>query len=186
MMKCPNCTNDNPDGERFCKKCEKPLRPFEKMLWDEIQQMYKGNKERLGTALKIAVSLTGFTLLLTGFVNAMDFEFDPSSGDWILMIGGLALPAALWVYWRGKDSEVSQTKPVQSLGVKNQLEAFYFAIVLSTSIAGITFITNGLIEADVIHKGSGAGLALAGTGILWLAFGTYIGLKYLRPMLKKS
>jgi len=188
-MKCPNCGNENPDGERFCKKCETPVHPFERMLWDEIQQMYAANNERLGIALKIAVSLTGFTLLLTGLANATDFEFHPSSGDWVLMIGGLALPIGLWFYWRRKKNEANETKPTpmepgQSLDTKGRLTAFYFTIVLSTSIAGITFITNGLIEADIIHKGLGAGVALAGTGILWLILGTFVGLKYLRPMLK--
>jgi len=97
-MKCGKCGTENADSERFCRDCEAPLHPFEKMLWDEIQAMYKNNKDRLGHASMFTAILTGSVLVITGLADVAESTPIPAK-DWVLVIGGMLIPAALYVRW---------------------------------------------------------------------------------------
>ena len=106
-MKCPCCETDNLPETANCKKCGRPLnlKAEETALWQienvngQIRQMYRGTIERFGAALKIATALTGVTPFLTGLSNAVVVEFHPSSGEWVLMIGGFTIGVSLFIYW---------------------------------------------------------------------------------------
>ncbi|MBU0684447.1 MAG: zinc ribbon domain-containing protein [Candidatus Thermoplasmatota archaeon] len=107
VMRCPCCETENPDDAIYCAWCKRPfgLKPDEIALWHienkdgQIRGMYKGTIERFGFALKIVTGLTGVTLFLTGLSNAVKLELHPSSGDWVLMLGGIVVGASLFLYW---------------------------------------------------------------------------------------
>ena len=97
-MKCGKCGAENSDSDSFCKKCEAPLHPFEKMLWDEIHEMYENNKDRLGHASMFTAILTGSVLIITGLADVAELSPIPAK-DWVLIVGGLLIPGALYVRW---------------------------------------------------------------------------------------
>ncbi len=97
-MKCPKCQTENDEGERFCTKCQESLRPFDKMLWDEIHGMYENNKDRLGHASMFTAILTGSVLVITGLADVAEKTPIPAK-DWVLIIGGVLIPALLYVRW---------------------------------------------------------------------------------------
>jgi len=149
----------------------------------ELRQMYISTTQRFGKAAMFTALLTGGTLFLTGFAGAAETM---SLRDAFLMLGGLAIPIGLLVYWR-MAGDRSQSRKEESVSVENRnnLRAFYFMIVLAASIAAITFIVNGLVEFGAIQNGPPAGTAMIGTSLVWFAFAVIVGWKYLRPLLSQ-
>jgi hypothetical protein len=149
----------------------------------ELKGMYAANIERFGWAAMFTALLTGGTLFLTGLADAADHI---PARDLVLMLGGVSIPALLWIIWQINKPKLAQVR-VQSPSeapTPKVLTPFFFTVLLAASIAMITFFVNGLIEMGWIHHGWGAGIVMLATAVMWGGFVVVVYFRYLRPNIK--